>query len=267
MDIIKHGPIVSSDIIPENLASDNINGPCVFRRPEFISLVSEKYIMLFSHHKGNSIRIAVSDSPIKNWKVLPNIFLPISELPTIIDHVASPEVIIHDNHLEIWVHGVIQGKGQQTIKCESQDLISFTSSGEVIAPFYARQIKRNNSIYVLAKNKNIGGILKYGLETQEILPNMRHACYDDKSDTVWYSKIGDRPERIYKSPFGEWEQQECVVMPDNDFEIANKHEPSRPGSRTGNTELRDPFIFNDEGPKYLYYTYRGEEGIACATIT
>jgi hypothetical protein len=93
---------------------------------------------------------------------------------------------------------------------------------------------------------------------------------------VFYSRIGDMPERILMSKiqltdnWNTWTPGEpiTVLEPMLDYEGVNMPlvkslvGPSKNPVR----ELRDPAIFEDDGKTYLLYSVFGELGIAVAEI-
>jgi hypothetical protein len=99
-------------------------------------------------------------------------------------------------------------------------------------------------------------------------------------DTLWvyYSSIGDAPERILRSriqPHAGWREwravnPEEVVRPKFPWEGADLpvNTSTAGAARTRVNELRDPAIFEDEdGRTYLLYSVAGESGIAIAELT
>ena len=157
--IKRHGPVITPNSIPKNIDSSNINGPCVFERPNFLPGRS-RYIMLFAHHRGDSIRVAYSNEPHYGWRVSQNTILKVDTLPELKDHVASPDVIVGTNDISVLIHGVT--KGRQETRCYiTKDLRKFEHHYEFPqVQFYARYISRSiGSPCLLYKNENIGGML------------------------------------------------------------------------------------------------------------
>ena len=77
---------------------------------------------------------------------------------------------------------------------------------------------------------------------------------------VFYSRIGDAPERILHStvdcsrPWLEWEATDPV-------------EPSRTGAVSERVcQLRDPGVYREDGSTYLLYSVAGERGIAVTEV-
>jgi hypothetical protein len=99
--------------------------------------------------------------------------------------------------------------------------------------------------------------------------------------TVFYSRASDLPESILCSRVvmsGDWRQwrlsaPEPVLRPEMDYEGANValKAPTNAEMRTLPrplfNELRDPYIFRDDGKTYLLYSVAGERGIAGALLS
>lgn len=115
-------------------------------------------------------------------------------------------------------------------------------------------------------------------ETEPVARRMRHVGLHRQGETleVYYSCVGDSPERIKCTLVdlrGDWtawrgaEFQE-VLRPETIWEgvelpmacssSGSVHEPVH--------QLRDPFVFEEEGRKYLFYSVAGERGIAVAEL-
>ena len=93
---------------------------------------------------------------------------------------------------------------------------------------------------------------------------------------VFYSRIGDRPERILLSEIdlrGDWTGWQCsppvtVLAPEMGYEGADApREPSSEGKVMEPAwQLRDPAIYEEDGRAYLLYSAAGESGIAVAEL-
>jgi hypothetical protein len=93
---------------------------------------------------------------------------------------------------------------------------------------------------------------------------------------VFYSRIGDAPERILVSILtiaDDWRQSVAsapgeVLAPETDYEgIEFAIAPSEGDRVEGARQLRDPAVFQDEGKTCLFYSIAGEIGIAVVEIT
>lgn len=107
---------------------------------------------------------------------------------------------------------------------------------------------------------------------------MRHPAVYVRGDTLYlfYSRKSDAPERIMMATvglLGDWMSWEAtppieILRPDMDYEGVNyPNEPSGKGGAIGVQELRDPYIFEEDGQLYLFYSVAGEEGIAGASLS
>ena len=111
-------------------------------------------------------------------------------------------------------------------------------------------------------------------------PNLtlRHAAVDLRGNrlAVYYSRIGDAPERILVSYIDltpDWKRWKAsppvsVLAPEKQWEGADRPiEVSKMDLAPGKVrQLRDPAIFRENGQVYLLYTVAGESGIAIAKL-
>ncbi len=111
-------------------------------------------------------------------------------------------------------------------------------------------------------------------------PNLvlRHAAVDLEGNrlSVYYSRIGDAPERILVSHIElipEWNKWKAsppvtVLAPEMDYEgVRMPLEPSKIDLAPGKVrQLRDPAIFREGSQTYLLYSVAGESGIAIAKL-
>jgi hypothetical protein len=110
-------------------------------------------------------------------------------------------------------------------------------------------------------------------------PGPRHVALHLQGDNLWvyYSNIGDAPERILRSRIrlvGDWKDlrtspPEEVLRPETAYEGADLPlKPSAAGAVKGRENaLRDPAIFDDvDGGTYLLYSAAGESALAIAEL-
>src|SRR5947199_8719097 len=101
---------------------------------------------------------------------------------------------------------------------------------------------------------------------------LRHAAVDRRGDKlyVYYSRIGDKPERILVSTVAlsrnwlTWRGSEptTVLAPATSYEGADRPiEKSRLGEAQGVHQLRDPAIYRDGTRNHLLYSIAGQTGI------
>lgn len=107
---------------------------------------------------------------------------------------------------------------------------------------------------------------------------MRHVGLIRKGEWLhlFYSNVGDCPERIRRSvvklsdDWNAWrgETFEEVLEPETLAEGAEQRlVPSEAGAcNQPVNELRDPFLFDEDGKYFLFYTVAGEKGIAVAEV-
>lgn len=93
---------------------------------------------------------------------------------------------------------------------------------------------------------------------------------------VFFTAIGDAPERVLMSTIelvSDWTAWKAsppveVIRPETRYECADLPvKPSAPGDiDTKVHEIRDPFVFEENGTSTLFYSTCGEQGIAAATL-
>lgn len=267
LDVKKFGIVINQSSIPFNIPNDNINGPTVFKRPAFFQ-EGPKWIMYFAHHIGNGIRIAESENLIYGWKVRDETILDLKKIPGN-GHIASPEIEVLSDRLNLYYH-CNYNDDQYTFKASTYDGKNWEYDREIQGYFYFRIIEKD---YAISKYKNNGGIW-YKRQNGKfvpngfILPKMRHCCYFNGK--LYWSEIGDMPECIYRADLSlsnfVIKNIEKVITPTEYYEIKGNLAPSNSGSATNVTEVRDPFVIENESQTYIFYTVCGEEGIAIAEI-
>ncbi len=266
---------------------NNINGPSVIRVPSWIDSPLGKYYLYFAHHGGQFIRLAYADSPEGPWTVYEPGTLHLRQVPRMKGHIASPDVHVDQPRREIrmYFHG-LTANGQQTGVAISKDGLRFEPLNAIVGNFYFRVFQRDGFYYAIAKDGNSGwGELlrsKDGLSAFErrgnFLSRMRHAAVWIRGDrmVVFYSRVGDAPERILAASVdltGDWtnwidSEPVDVLRPQEDYEgIRFANIPSDYGAAVGVRQLRDPYVFEEAGKTWLFYSIAGEMGIAMAEIT
>jgi hypothetical protein len=124
------------------------------------------------------------------------------------------------------------------------------------------------------------GNIDTGQSNREVMHNrpgsIRHLAIINYKEHVFvfYSRIGDAPERIYTSNlfmFSELPRlahEMEILRPIYKFEGSEcKLEGSAPGqSIKFENAVRDPYVFEEEGKYYLFYTIGGESGIAICEL-
>jgi hypothetical protein len=278
-------PIIRPEMLPKS-DGENINGPSLIRVPAWVAHPLGKYYLYFAHHGGKYIRLAYADRLEGPWRVYEPGTLRLEDAPGCKGHIASPDVVVDDEHQQIrlYFHGPAKSTaGQKTFVATSADGLKFKASEEILGIFYWRVFRWDGWWYAMAK----GGLLyrsRDGLtgfeagpnpfpgsslrELEANTPGPRHvAVYREGARlAVYYSNIGDTPERILRCHIdltGDWQTwktspPEEVIRPVADWE----------GARLPLTEnaLRDPAIFAENGRAYLLYSVAGESGLGLAEI-
>lgn len=189
--------------------------------------------------------------------------LCLEETPCI-DHIASPHMSTSDDLL--FYHGKTRDEGQKTFVWDGVDHYG------PIAPYYLRPWVEWGEWYGVCKVRMECHLYYGGTDPSEPwkferrlpLPGkIRHAFYDHKSGWLYFTRIGDSPERIIRSSL-EGSQPSVVLEPHEIWEGANEPiEPSKPGGIGRRVcQLRDPMVYDG----CLYYAYGGEQGIAKASL-
>ncbi len=276
-------PIITQDM-HESLG-DNINGPTLIKVPEWVKNPLGNYYLYFAHHDGESIRLAYNDSLDEDWKIYEGGALSL-ENSYFETHVASPEIYINNEEKKIYMyyHGFTRSKGEHMSRVAvSEDGISFTALPEIIGGAYCRIFKQDGYFYSVTMANGIYRS-KNGLTDWENIPfdyngqDVRHLAFlrHGGKNMLFYTVKEQAPERIYVSCFntqGEWtswsigEGQE-VLRPVKDYEGASEPlTPSKVGAAYGMAnQLRDPFVYEEDGQLYLLYACAGESSIAMARL-
>lgn len=285
-------PIIRPEMLP-GPDGQNINGPSLIRVPAWVRKPLGRYYLYFAHHSGRYIRLAYADRLEGPWQIHQPGALWLDDAPGCRDHIASPDIIINEaqQQIRMYFHCLARAaRGQKTFAALSADGLAFTANDEILGPFYFRVFRHDNWWYAIAK----GGILlrsSDGLTGFERGPDLfasiadqsgprpRHFAVLPDGDVLWvyYSRIGDAPERILRSQIRlspGWRQWAITapvdaLRPERNFEGASLPVvPSGSGeARRPENGLRDPGIFVDtDGRRYLLYSVAGESGLAIAEL-
>ena len=224
-------------------------------------------------------------------------------------HVASPDVHIdtQGRRILMWVHGwwtnnepwprmdpksanawaSERGYGQYTQVATSGDGMHFESEKPITRTSYLRVFRLEDTYYglarlgLLARSRHPLGEFELGpspFAETDYRNRVRHVALLRQGTRlhVFFSAIGDAPERILMSTIGlrgSWESWKAsatveVLQPERDYECVNlPNEPSSVGEIVGPArQLRDPAVLEEEGRVWLFYTVCGEQGVAVAEI-
>ena len=178
------GPIISPEISSE--LGQNIQGPSIIKKPEWINNKLGKYLLYFADHKGDHIKLAHSNNLFHSWEIykggtlrllqsnfltappeIPNSFdLSIAEsnfnphpdqkifIPEVIEdltipHIASPDVHVDQENKKIimYYHGLEKFGVQSSRVATSNDGINFIAEKKIIGKSYFRKFEYENKIY------------------------------------------------------------------------------------------------------------------------
>jgi len=314
LERFKDNPIITADKIP-GPEGDNINGPSLIRVPDWLPNKLGKYYLYFAHHKGKYIRLAYADDLKGPWKIYKPGTLKLTDCETCknglkntgtsithkgaesegdeVTHIASPDVLIDNEHKQLimYFHCPIENEkyhGQYSFMATSSNGIDFKAENEVLGYSYFRVFKWKDYWYSISRSGQLARS-KDGAHNFEAGPNpfskiqtktnyLRHAAVKLVGDTlyVFYSKIGDTPERIVfskinlTSNWNNWTPTapETVAEPEKVYEGADLPlTASQGGLYYGKVrQLRDPYVFEDNNKWYLLYTTAGENAIAIGEL-
>jgi hypothetical protein len=289
-------PIIRPAMLPGEDGA-NINGPSLIRVPSWVDAPLGRYYLYFAHHKGTYIRLAYADRLDGPWKIHAPGVLHLEHVPACRKHVASPDVIVDDERrqLQLYFHGPARATtGQRSFVALSRNGLDFEPREEILGSFYFRVFRHEGCWYAMAKggalyrspdglsgfepgpNPFPGGELRTGKLNE---PGPRHVAVLPEEQTLWvfYSSIGDRPERILRArmdlipDWREWKAVDPVevVRPQFDWEGADLPLRASEARAAKGREhaLRDPAVFVDEDERrYLLYAVAGESGLAIAEL-
>lgn len=212
----------------------------------------------------------------------PGIPPPLEDATT--THIASPDVHVdHENkRIVMYFHGLASFGTQRTRVATSANGVDFEAREELLGPSYFRVFRHGTDAYALA----MPGILlrsRDGLSGFERGPTLfeplqRHTALLKRGNClhVFWTRVGDAPERIYCSavelsgPWTTWRAGDAaeVLRPATEWEGAQL--PVQPSFRGAIgievNQLRDPAIHEEDGRVYLLYAVKGESGIALAEL-
>ncbi len=299
---IGNGPIITPETDPS--IGLNINGPTLIKVPEWVKDPLGKYYLYFAHHRGQFIRLAYSDNIEGPWTIYTPGVLQLKDCKHMhqdpaggIGHIASPEILLDEENkrMIMYYHGSRIGaetlRGQATYVATSEDGLVFdVSRTDEIGYIYMRAFRHGGYVYTLdmqgtirrskdgltdfEKGVNING-------TDDVYNRVfdpRHFCFYKKTEDLMYvmfSLRGTAPESLCFSTmdiskdWSEWcfDGYKTVLQPEMDWEGAvYPNEKSVWGDQVHVRQLRDPFMYEENGTIYVFYTVAGEDGIAMAKL-
>lgn len=179
------------------------------------------------------------------------------------------------------------GYGQYTQVAESADGLHFDVRPPITKTSYLRVFSHGGQLYALSR---LGLLSRTGDPQQafELGPNpfregryanrVRHLALLRRGNRllVFFTAIGDTPERVLLSSIdlsGDWTTWRAsdpieVLKPETSYECTDRPlAPSLPGDiDVPVQQIRDPFVFEEQGRVLLYYSTCGEQGIAAAAL-
>lgn len=284
---------------------DNINGPSLIRNPIWSGNGLGRYLLYFAHHEGGHIRLAHADSLEGPWRLSSPGVLPLQSLPWSADHVASPDVHVLEEKQEIRLYfhtptaPMLRAADpeyaekaldvpQKSFVAVSRDGVRFVVHEAPLGPSYFRVWPWRGAWYALPRLgtpllRSADGFAPFApvpnpLEGRPEFANIRHtaALVEDDDVTLFFTRIGDAPERILYTRIHMREGPEPwladrpveLLRPEAVYEGADLPvAPSRFGvSPHAEHALRDPCVFKEEGRRYLFYCIQGEGGIAACEL-
>ena len=180
------------------------------------------------------------------------------------------------------------GYGQYTQSAVSNDGLHFTVQPAVTKTSYLRVFARGSSYFGVSR---LGLVSRASNPLDEFVPGpnvfrgtafagrVRHVALVVRNNRllVFFTAIGDAPERVYMSSVdlvADWQAWHAsafteVLAPETAYECVDlPNVPSEGGDISAPAkQIRDPFVFEDEGRAFLFYSTCGEQGIAAAEIT
>ena len=177
--------------------------------------------------------------------------------------------------------------GQFTQAAVSSDGVHFSVQPSITRQSYLRIFQFDGYYYSVAR---LGALAraKDPLAAFENGPNpfrdtvyanrVRHVALVQDGDrlSVFFTAIGDAPERVMVSTIdlrGDWTTWRAsspreVLRPETAYECVNLADaPSEAGDvETPVKQIRDPFVFRENGRSTLFYSICGEQGIAAAVL-
>lgn len=284
-------PLISPTTHPG--ISSNISMPTVIKAPAALAAANGfgAYWMYFAAHDGHYIRLAHAPSVSGPWTNYAPGTLKDTEVAPFSNTISSPDVsVLPDGRIRMYFScDSYPGSTEQwSGVSESTDGIHFAlASTENIAKYYLRAFDRDGKTYAVQKGWSTApaelGVSPDGVARFDFIKTLsggsiRHMAVLVDHDTllVFYSKIGDAPERILLSTIrldqglpATWDLSPPieVLRPEMPYEgAAYPVAPSVKGPATKVNQLRDPYVFSDGGKTYLFYGIAGESGIALAEI-
>ena len=277
-------------IIGSELHADigkNICGPCCISVPEWVAGKLGKFYLYFADHQGQVIKLAYADEITGPWKVHSCGVLSLKRFNDAYDHVASPDIYIDHSaqRLRLYFHARSRSRGREqwSFSAISNDGIHFAPEADYpLAPFYLKVFCFDGFFYGITKGGRIwrsedgvkpflgGNNILHSSNPTDLWHNYHGAARHfglhqwNESLDVYFTRIGDRPERILKGNVklaeGSWLDWKCkdiveVLRPELGYEgahVALTESTSGPSMQIENA-LRDPDILQVGEELFMFY--------------
>jgi hypothetical protein len=289
---IRQNPIVAPAM--STTLGDSVNGPSLVRVPDWIEHPLGRYYLYFAHHRGSYIRLAYADQLRGPWHVHDPGTLRLEQAARCYDHIASPDVHVDAAHHEILMYfhcpagaaGSVDIGEQKTFIATSKDGVKFAANSQALGPAYFRVFQYGQYFYAIVRggkilrSRNPRAVFEEGATLVKVDAGriLRHAAVDVSGNVlrIYYSRIGDRPERILVTEvrltpeWSEWSASDptTILEPERDYEGGTLPlEVSEPDDAPGRVrQLRDPAVYRERSRTYLVYSIGGESGLAMAEL-
>ena len=253
-----------------------------------------QYRLYFSAHKGRYIRLAVARGLDQTFRTTRWRIARLSRFSRQrVDHVASPEIHQIGRRQYLLTHSPLKGRSTQVTFCGRIWFGRFVlHSRRLRFPSYSRFFDYRGASYAIAKNAQMFRIDSNFVKRSRIKADLNQALKPSGADETleirhpfvleidgellcFFTRVGDLPERILASRIIGLEVGEPrftpaieVLRPEYPFEGSELAlEPSARGeAKDKRNELRDPYIFRENGQTYLLYSVMGESGIALGQL-
>jgi len=270
----------------------NINGPSLIEVPPWVEEPLGNYYLYFANHQGRFIYLAYADSLSGPWELHAPGTLHIDETP-FCHHIASPDVHVlpEQERIRMYYHGatdydsymeLTNRDGQASSVAHSKNGIEFDSSTTTFGTPYLRRFSVGEWEYFLSGQgllyRASDGVSAFELGPQLLGEGLRHPGVNVVGDTlhVYYSRRDNPPESIFHGivdvsrDWHDWtlENSEMVLSPEREYEGADLPvtESEVGFARSRLRQVRDPYVYTEDGHTYLLYAVAGERGIAIAEI-
>ena len=294
---VERFPAPPNPIITPHMDSrmgENVNGPCLIRVPEWVEKALGRYYLYFGHHQGKYIRLAYADALEGPWRTYEPGVLNLED-SFFVGHIASPEIYVDHGRreLRLYYHGPLakddrtgpHGHHQQASRVAlSADGLRFTPRREVLGSSYMRVLPYDGAFLAVSMSgiflRSDDGLTNFVEGPTLFGPEQRHVALKLDADGhtlhVFHSNRGDCPERILVSQVDlrpDWREWKAtapheVLRPEHDWEGVNEPLVPSDGGAVHHPvhQLRDPYVFTEDGRDYLVYSVAGERGLAIARL-